>query len=68
MHKKLVAAALALWLWPSYAAPAPWYWWTSRLDTNQRVCAQFMPSQGWERGQQAFSNPRCTAAQHTPQR
>ncbi len=53
----------------SWAAPASWYWWVSRLDADLRVCAQFMPSQGWQRGRQAFDNPRCSpSASVRPQR
>ena len=47
-------------LWSS-AAPASWYWWHSRLDSDVRVCAQSMPDQGWTRGSGPFNNPRCTA-------
>ena len=40
------------------AAPAPWYWGVSRLD-GQRVCAQHMPEQGWERAQGPFARAGC---------
>lgn len=56
----LAAAVLALGLpaTTAHAAPAPWYWWVSKLD-GQRVCAQFMPSQGWEQVEGAFTRSDC---------
>jgi len=52
----------------SSAAPAPWYWWHSRLDSDLRVCAQSMPSQGWERRGGPFNNPHCSTGAPAPQR
>lgn len=51
---------LLLWitLEGARAAPAPWYWWTSKVD-GQRVCAQFMPRQGWTQAEGPFTNPQC---------
>lgn len=43
------------------AAPAPWYWWSSKLD-GQRVCAQFMPAQGWRKADGPFDNPQCQSS------
>lgn len=40
------------------AAPAPWYWWVSKLD-GQRVCAQHMPASGWERAEGPFAQAGC---------
>ena len=40
------------------AAPAQWYWWVSKVD-GQRVCAQYMPAQGWERGQGPYASAQC---------
>src|SRR5574344_306845 len=51
-----LAALCSAPLW-ALAAPAGWYWWHSRLDSDLRVCAQFMPSQGWERRGGPFDNP-----------
>lgn len=42
------------------AAPAPWYWWVSKLD-GQRVCAQHMPAQGWEQVPGAYAQAGCQA-------
>jgi hypothetical protein len=39
-----------LWAAATQAAPAPWYWWVSKLD-GKRVCAQHMPASGWERAE-----------------
>ena len=63
-------ALLGTLLLPAQAAPAPWYWWHSRLDSDQRVCAQFMPRQGWERGAGPFDNPHCQPGPlpHAPRR
>ncbi|WP_284335067.1 hypothetical protein [Comamonas sp. NoAH] len=41
-----------------WAKPAPWFWWISKHD-GRRVCAQSMPSQGWEKAGGPFDNPRC---------
>ncbi|MBQ0133467.1 MAG: hypothetical protein KBT18_15185 [Comamonas sp.] len=49
----LLGVAVSAW-----AAPAPWYWWSSRHD-GQRVCAQVMPSQGWRRAEGPFNNAQC---------
>jgi hypothetical protein len=60
-----VAAAAALLLaghlGQAQAAPAPWYWWISAHD-GQRVCAQFMPRQGWIKGHGPFDNAQCQSA------
>jgi hypothetical protein len=52
------AAALAL---PAIGAPAPWYYWRSKLD-GRRVCAQTSPGQGWELDSEAYSKPMCRGA------
>lgn len=46
------------------AAPAPWYWWISKLNSS-RVCAQVMPSQGWSRAEGPFTNAQCTTQRKT---
>ncbi len=58
LKRAALAALCSAPLW-ALAAPAGWYWWHSRLDSDLRVCAQFMPSQGWERRGGPFDNPRC---------
>lgn len=55
---KTVWALLLCSVMGAQAAPAPWYWWTSRHD-GHRICAQHMPSQGWQRAEGPFQNPRC---------
>lgn len=52
-----LAAGLALGAW---AAPAPWYYWRSKVD-GQRVCAQVSPGPGWERDSAPYEGPGCTA-------
>jgi hypothetical protein len=41
-------------------APAPWYYWRSKVD-GQCVCAQVSPGQGWERDSEPYAGPGCTA-------
>ncbi|MFN3436639.1 MAG: hypothetical protein ACK41V_03000 [Acidovorax sp.] len=56
------AAVLALALWSFAfavsAAPAPWYYWRSKVD-GARVCAQTSPGPGWERDSAAYDGPGC---------
>lgn len=40
------------------AAPAPWFYWRSRVD-GARVCAQTSPGPGWERDSEAYDGPGC---------
>ena len=40
------------------AAPAPWFWWVSKIN-GERVCAQHMPPQGWERAEGPFQSVDC---------
>lgn len=51
-----------LWTAAAQAAPAPWYWWISKLD-GQRVCAQQMPASGWERAEGPFAQAGCKVPQ-----
>ncbi|WP_312594198.1 hypothetical protein [Comamonas terrigena] len=51
-----------LWAAATQAAPAPWYWWVSKLD-GQRVCAQHMPASGWERAEGPFTQAGCQTQQ-----
>ena len=39
-------------------APAPWYWWTSKVD-GARVCMQTSPGPGWSQEPVAFKDARC---------
>ena len=49
----------ALWLaLPLHAAPAPWYYWRSKVD-GARVCAQTSPGPGWERDSPPYEGPGC---------
>ncbi len=50
----LLAPAMVL------GAPAPWYYWRSKVD-GQRVCAQVSPGPGWERDSEPYQGPGCTA-------
>ena len=40
------------------AAPAPWYYWRSKVD-GARVCAQTSPGSGWELDSAAYEGPGC---------
>ena len=51
-----------LWAAAAQAAPAPWYWWISKLD-GQRVCARQMPASGWERAEGPFAQAGCKVPQ-----
>lgn len=57
-----IAAVLVLTLWSlvfdASAAPAPWYYWRSKID-GARVCAQTSPGNGWERDSTAYEGPGC---------
>jgi len=59
--KRLLTLLLAACATAAAAEPAPWYWWTSKID-GQRTCAQYMPAQGWTRSQGPFQDARCTKA------
>lgn len=71
MLRYVVSCSGALLLWMTLeaarAAPAPWYWWTSKVD-GQRVCAQFMPRQGWTQAEGPFTNPQCRPQRQLPAR
>ena len=54
----LVAWSLAFAASAVLAAPAPWYYWRSKVD-GARVCAQTSPGPGWERDSPAFDGPGC---------
>lgn len=49
---------LLLWAGSTWSAPAPWYYWRSKVD-GKRVCAQVSPGQGWERDSTAYDGPGC---------
>ena len=51
-------AVLGLSLTTAQAAPAPWYYWRSKID-GARVCAQVSPGPGWLRDSGPFDGPLC---------
>jgi hypothetical protein len=55
-----VLGALASVCVPSGADPAPWFYWRSKL-TNERVCAQFSPGNGWVQDGGPYKDARCAA-------
>lgn len=68
-ERLLVSTLLAMLTFasaPGWSAPAPWYWWYSRLD-GQRHCAQFSPGPGWEQGPGPFRDLNCSIAHPTAQ-
>jgi hypothetical protein len=40
------------------AAPAPWYWWVSKVD-GSRTCSQYSLGPGWEQIQRPYKDSRC---------
>ncbi|MES2610337.1 MAG: hypothetical protein V4679_08870 [Pseudomonadota bacterium] len=42
----------------AFAAPAPWFYWRSKVD-GQRVCAQASPGTGWEKDSPPYDGPGC---------
>jgi hypothetical protein len=42
----------------TYAKPAPWYKWQSKL-TGRVVCLQSSPGEGWEKFNGPYKDPRC---------
>lgn len=54
----LALCMLLLGAGATWSAPAPWYYWRSKID-GQRVCAQVSPGQGWERDSTAYDGPGC---------
>lgn len=49
---------LALYGGLALAAPAPWYYWRSKID-GHRLCAQVSPGTGWERDGGPYEGPLC---------
>lgn len=62
LARGLAAAAVVLTLSAqgaaAGAAPAPWYYWRSKVD-GVRICAQTSPGPGWERDSEAYEGPGC---------
>lgn len=56
--KPVVALVIALIALPTWARPAPWYWWASKMD-GARVCQQTSPGHGWYRAGGPYRNGRC---------
>ena len=53
-----LCAATALLASLAQAAPAPWYYWRSKVD-GARVCAQVSPGHGWVRDSVAYDGAGC---------
>ncbi len=59
MKIRIFAAIAALCFCSAlWAIPAPWYQWRSKLS-GEEVCAQTMPSDGWEKARGPFKDARC---------
>lgn len=56
--KRLIASMLLLSSATLNAAPAPFYWWVSKVD-GSRVCAQGPLGAGWERVERPYKDSRC---------
>jgi len=55
-----ICAALLGALSAAGADPAPWYYWRSKI-TNDRVCAQFSPGNGWVQDGGPYKDARCAS-------
>jgi hypothetical protein len=55
-----IVATLVLLLYGTVlaAAPAPWYWWVSKVD-GSRTCSQYSLGPGWEQIQRPYKDSRC---------
>ena len=57
----VVLALCTLLLWqalPTHAAPAPWYYWRSKVD-GHRICAQTSPGPGWTQDSGPYAGANC---------
>jgi hypothetical protein len=55
----ILACLLTIWAVRSFAAPAPWYLWQSRVD-GHTLCLQYPPGDGWQLAAGPFRDARCT--------
>jgi len=60
-----LAAGLAIAALPSYAKPAAWYHWKSKLDSHL-ICVQSYPGGGWEQRDGPYPDHRCVTPTPTP--
>ncbi|MGP1629385.1 MAG: hypothetical protein ACTS5V_05545 [Giesbergeria sp.] len=56
--KRLLALPALLLVLQALAAPAPWYYWRSKVD-GVRICAQISPGPGWDRDGGPYEGPGC---------
>ncbi|GGC11218.1 hypothetical protein GCM10011352_42150 [Marinobacterium zhoushanense] len=54
----ILACLLTIWAVRTFAAPAPWYLWESRID-QYRICLQYPPGEGWVKAGGPFSDAGC---------
>lgn len=59
-RRALALGVLAAFCAAAFADPAPWYYWRSKI-TNDRVCAQFSPGQGWVQDGGPYKDARCAS-------
>ncbi|MBP6187912.1 MAG: hypothetical protein KA440_03045 [Azonexus sp.] len=59
LRRVLLALGLAVMAAQSFAKPAAWYRWASKM-TDHRVCAQTSPGPGWFREPIAFTDSGCS--------
>lgn len=55
----ILACLLTIWAVRSFAAPAPWYLWQSRVD-SRTLCVQHSPGSGWQLAAGPFRDARCS--------
>jgi hypothetical protein len=59
-RRALVLGVLAAFCVAAFAEPAPWFYWRSKI-TNDRVCAQFSPGNGWVQDGGPYKDARCAS-------
>lgn len=58
MSRLAIVLAISMLSASTFAAPAPWYKWRSKLD-GKEVCAQTSPGKGWEKMDAPYRDARC---------
>lgn len=60
MKIRIIAVIGALFFCATlWAGPAAWYRWRSK-QSGEEVCAQTMPSEGWEKARGPFKDASCS--------
>jgi hypothetical protein len=54
----LAIGLLAVVSTTTFADPAPWFYWKN-IISNERICAQFAPEDGWVKDGGPYKDARC---------